>query len=1169
MNKFRRIQAVVCLFMKISLIQLCVTTLFASLVSAAELKGQEVLERKISIDVFEMDPGGVLEEIEKQAYVTFSYRTSTIRGFDKVTLNISDVSIGTLLEQLFGERVVLAVRGNEILLKPAVRPSGVAEIASISPDVSTFDLGVSGTIVDSETKDPLPGVNVLEKGTSNGTTTDVNGTFALSVRGEMSVLVFSFIGYSTVELAVGTRTDFSIELAPDVAILDEVVVVGYGTQVKESVVGSISQVSNERLKQTGRVTDLKQSLTGNLPGVTTITSSGEPGGTRTSESATQIFIRGRNTWNGGQPLIVVDGVERSMENIDVNEVESISILKDASATAVFGVKGANGVIWITTKRGRVGKPELTFSYNTTALLVSRLPERLDSYNALMKRNEAIEREVVLNETSWPDYTPIEIVNRYKLPQTPEYAMIYPNVDWEEAMFKDVGMSHYASMNLRGGTKFAKYFGSLAYMHEGDMFKEYDNLKGYKPNYSFDRFNFRSNVDLTVSPTTTFSVNLAGHYRQKNTSYAFRQNNEDVWQSVYGFPPDAFLPRFPDGRWGTATNIPIEGMPNPVALANNVGVRENRWVQLRADFVLEQKLDFITKGLSAKGSFFYDNTITSEGGLIDVTNHVRPISSGNTPAKYVHRDLYTGPEQDPSEYIEDAPVTGVNQFDWVVRPWNIDGESVSESISRNLLYQFQLDYRRKFGDHNVGALGLVRREESANGSMFPRYREDWVFRTTYDYRTRYLFEMNGAYNGSEQFGPGYRFDFFPSVAAGWVITNEDFFNVGWVSWLKARYSVGLVGDDQVSGGRWLYQSQLGYGGYSRMNANANEASPYTWFVESVVGNPDVRWEKALKDNYGLEIGLFEDMLSFNVEYFTEHRTDILLSGNQRSSIPPFYAASPPPSANIGEVKAKGYEIEMKFQRDRRGEFNYWATFAVTHTQNKILKRDDPVLQYEYAKSEGYMIGQTKSQIRTGFYNNWDEIYASIPHETNDLAKMPGFYDILDFNADGVIKADDSAPMGYPEIPLNTYNAALGLSYKGFSAMVQFYAVNNVTRNIPLANFSSLTNVLFSHVLDHWSPDNPNGSSFLPRWKTQGEFIGDFWRFDASYVRLKNAEVAYTFRNDWIQRAGLSSLKLYLNGNNLLFWSNVPDDREGAVTGGNSSDGAYPAVRRITLGVDLTF
>jgi hypothetical protein len=397
------------------------------------------------------------------------------------------------------------------------------------------------------------------------------------------------------------------------------------------------------------------------------------------------------------------------------------------------------------------------------------------------------------------------------------------------------------------------------------------------------------------------------------------------------------------------------------------------------------------------------------------------------------------------------------------------------------------------------MGIVQREEYATGSEFKHYREDWVSRVTYDYATRYLLEANGAYNGSEQFGPGYRFGFFPSVAAGWVVSNEEFFPLNWVDKLKLRVSTGKVGNDNV-GTRWLYANQYSYGGAGLMNQNPGQSSTYTWYKESQIGNPNIHWETALKNDYGMELSIFKNLLSANIDYFTEDRTGMLLPGGSRSSIPPFFGATPP-AANVGEVKAHGYEIELRFDKRVGNDLHYWAAFIFTHTINKVIYRDDPALLSAYQKAAGFQYGQTRSQIRTGFYNNWDQIFASIPQESNDLMKLPGFYDIADFNADGLIKSDDAAPTRYPETPQNSYTTSVGGEYKGFSLMLQFYGVNNVTRNIPLKDYSLYTDVLFEHVLDHWSKDNPTASSYLPRWKTQGQFIGDYWLYDGSYLRLK--------------------------------------------------------------------
>jgi TonB-linked SusC/RagA family outer membrane protein len=982
------------------------------------------------------------------------------------------------------------------------------------------------------------------------------------------------VGYLSQEIQVGNKARLEVFMKVDEKILDEVVVVGFGTQKKQSVVGSIVQTTNEQLKRAGNVTDLKQALTGQLPGLTTITTSGEPGGTGSGESATQIFIRGRNTWNGGQPLIMVDGVERAMENIDVSEVATISVLKDASATAVFGVKGANGVILITTKRGSASKPQLSVTYNATALSVSRLPEKLDSYEAIMIRNEMIEREGLLSPVSWGDLVPHEVALRYKRPQSDINSILYPNVDWKEAMFKDVSWSHRANLNVTGGTKFVKYFGSLSYLNESDMFKKYDNNKNYDPSYGFNRFNFRSNLDFRITRSTNFKVNLAGFFSQKNTSYSYNNissgNNPLAWAAAYRFPPDVILPQYPDGSWGQNYTLPPESLQNPVALIYNTGIWQRREVALNSDFTLEQKLDALTKGLSVTGSLFYDNSIQTVGGITD-QNHVRP--EGNLLGKVVYPSRYTGGDQDPSEYTETTPVTAANAFDWVVSPWTINPEEVNSTftgslpIRRRLMYQLQTNYNRTFGKHSVTGLALFKREEFATGSMFPSYREDWIGRATYDYDGRYLFEFNGAYNGSEKFGPGYRFDFFPSYALGWVASNEKFFKVDWINHLKFRYSAGTVGDD-AGGSRWAYQSQYSYGGSGLLNANPNEKSPYIWYQESIVGNPNLHWEKAKKTNYGAEIGFLNDLFTINLDYFTEKRTDIVIGGTSRA-IPPYFGATPP-SANLGSVNSKGLELELKVNKRFASGLNLFGNFSYTHTENRVISREDPALQPAYLKQAGFQIGQNRSQVSTGFYNNWDEVFASVPQQTNDLAKLPGYYDMLDYNGDGVITGnDDTVPFAYSDVPQNNYNATIGGGYKGFSLTLQFFGANNVTRNVPLDNFYFYQNTLFSHVRDHWSKTNQEASSFLPRWKSQGQFIGNYYIYDASYLRLKTAEVSYSFPKPAISRFGLSSLRLFVNGNNLIFWSKLPDDRESSATGGAANAGAYPTPRRFNIGVDLTF
>lgn len=1029
-----------------------------------------------------------------------------------------------------------------------------------------------------ENSEPVIGAGVMVMSSRSGSITDLKGQATVEVI-EGDELEITFIGYEAKKVTVGKSASIKVNISPSSLILDDAVVVGYGTQKKESVVAAISQVSNNALRRTGNTTNLAESLIGQVPGLVSLTSSGEPGGIYTGESATTLFIRGQNTWNGGSPLVLVDGVERPMNNVDVSEVEKVSVLKDASATAVFGVKGANGVILITTKRGATGKTKLNFNYTLTGKMVSKQPKKLDSYEAMMAKNEIIEREGVLNETSWDSYIPYEIVRRFKRPQTPEYEQIYPNVDWEKAMFDNFALNtHKLSLNIQGGGKALKYFGSMAYLHEGDMFKYYDNYKSYNPNYNFDRFNFRSNVDFDLTTTTKLQFNLSGFFSRKNTNWGNEGSgraDEWMWAATYALAPNLYLPKYNDGYWGTYWDG-NNSDTNPAAVVYNLGVRQTRTTQLNADFHIIQNLDFITKGLKANASLYYDNTIRSEGGIYDNVNSARSSESGtNIRYKYIDFMKYEGPEQDPSEYTTYYPQSD-SDYDWVIRPWSVKEESIREAnmagyipVFRRMMYQVQLNWARKFDKHDVSAMGVFKREEYARGSMFKTYREDWVGRATYNYDSRYLLELNGAYNGSEKFGPGYRFDFFPSVALGWYLTNEKFFKVNWINKIKFRYALGKVGDDNI-GGRWLYASSYSYGGRARLNQNVNGWSPYYMYRKTMLGNPNIHWEVATKSNIGVELAFFNDLLTLNFDYFTDNRKDILLSGNARS-IPAFFGATPP-SANIGRVNSKGFELEIGFNKQFNNKLFIWGKLGVNHNENKVLFKDDPQLQLNYLKSAGYQIGQIRSQISTGIYQNWDEVFASVPQESNDLNKMPGYYNILDFNADGIIKAsEDTPPLGYSSIPQNTGTLSLGADWFGWSFMIQFYGANNASRVINFDNYKGNYDVVFGHVADFWSKDNPGASSFLPRWLTKGEFIGNYYVYDASFLRLQTVELSYTFnKNKLLKKIHCDNLRLFVNGNNLFFWSDLPDDRSSTYSGGGDATvGAYPTVKRISFGLDVSF
>ena len=1063
--------------------------------------------------------------------------------------------------------------------------------SDVNRDTVSQQTTVSGTVID-QAGQPLAGVTVLVKGTTIGTLTSPSGKYSLPNVPPNSTLQFSFIGMTAQEVVLRAgQSTVDIVMKELMTALEEVVVIGYGQQKRESVVAAIAQTTSEDIQRAGNVTDLSQAITGHLPGVVTVTSATEPGGVNRGTSGTEIYIRGRNTWNGGQALVLVDGVERSMDQLDMSEVENISVLKDASATAVFGVKGANGVILITTKRGATGKPKISFNYNTTAQLLSRLPQWMDSFDAMMARNESIERELPYSEASWGDYLPYDFVKKYnKQYQAPGEENIYFNTDWVNSQFADAAFSHRASLNLQGGTRFVSYFGTLAYLHEGDMFRNYDNHKGYDASYAYDRFNFRSNLDFKITQTTTLKVNLAGYYGKKDSSWDNEgftgwDANSWFWIAAYGYDPSLYPAQYANGNWGFSPNISQYTM-NPVASLNNLGIRMNHTMQLNSDFALEQDLGFVTKGLTAKIAVYYDNQVIAQDGIFDQTNHIR-ATGGNLNLQFVDpMKYYENPNRPESEYINYYPTSGLGFYDFVVRPWSLRSEVIAGAdwvwrvpVDRRTQIQAGLNYSRRFGLHNVAAMALFKREKAAYGSDFPYFREDWISRITYDYDTRYLFEINGAYNGSEQFGPGYRFAFFPSVAAGWIVSNEKFFPIEWMNRLKLRYSIGKVGDDKVSGGRWLYSSQYSYGGATRLSPLDNYGySPYTWYKESTIGNPDIRWEKAIKNNYGIEMGLFKDLISINFEYFTEDRSDILIDGGSRN-IPPFFGANPG-AANLGKVESRGHEIEVRLDKRWGQGFHLWSNIAITHTENEVIFRDDPELLDAYRKSENFQIGQFRTQLRTpGYMDNWDDIYASTPLESNDIQKFPGWVGLIDFNSDGIIKSEDSAPAHYSDRPMNTFNYSVGGDYKGLSLMLQFYGVNNVSRNMSLSTFGGRLNIYPMASADYYSKDNTDAVTYLNKWRATGTGTADRWIWDASYFRLKTAELAYTFQGGLLKKTGLSNMRIYLNGMNLFLWSDLPDDREGTNLGntggsggpgsGGASAGAYPNTRRVNLGVEVTF
>lgn len=1020
---------------------------------------------------------------------------------------------------------------------------------------------IHGTVVDSQGESIIGASVVLKNNAAVGVVTDIDGNFKMKVPSENAPIVVSYVGMQTVTLNAKSGKPMKIVLEDDNQSLDELVVVGYGQQKKASVVGAITQTTGKVLERAAGITDLGSAITGNLPGVVTSASSGMPG-----EEEPEIVIRGSSSWNGSSPLVLVDGVERPMSSVDIHSVESISVLKDASATAVYGVKGANGVILITTKRGSEGKPVINVSGNAIMKIPSKLPGKYDSYDALMARNMAAEHELNINPASWSDINTMDFISNYRNQTTVEQQERYPNVDWQKALFKDYCMSYNAAINVAGGTKNVKYYAAIDFVNEGDLFKTYDTGRGYDSSYGYNRINVRSNLDFNLTKTTVLKVNLAGAYGVQKSPYltAYNANAGDTWQvaqqwaGAYNIAPDVFLPKYSDGSWGFYPLV--SNVTNSAENMNLGGTNKKTTARIFTDFVLDQDLSFITKGLNFHGLVSWDNTFLENfRGVNDLNN--------SASRKWIN------PETGKEQYA--VPFESKNQFDFTQsKLWTIDPGTVDNNATvRNLYYQFQFNWARKYGKHDISAMGLFSRSENATGSMIPYYREDWAFRLTYNYADRYFAEYNGAYNGSERFSADNRFAFFQSGALGWMITNEPWmksltdaklWGAHILDMLKMRISYGEIGDDSYST-RWLYANQWAYGGQTFLSITPNTPSPYTWYREASVGNPDAHWEVVRKLNFGVDYSFFDGLLAGNVEFFQDKRSDILIGGSSRS-VPSYYGQTAP-TVNLGKVTTKGFEIELRVNKVFRGGHRVWGNFNMTYAKNHIDVKDDQPLRPSYQKAAGYSINQTVSHINGTFANTQDELYGTVKHDSNDGQKLVGDYNIVDFNGDGIIDNYDSAPYAYTSNPQNTYNATIGYEWKGLSFFVQFYGVTNVTRLVDLTSFNSRLNTVFDQG-SWWSQSKDAADVVTPRLNsTPTYYYGTQMLYDGSFIRLKNIELGYTFTDKWVKSIGLTSLKVYVSGNNLWMKTNMPDDRETNGSFGGAM-GAYPTVKRVNFGIKFS-
>jgi TonB-linked SusC/RagA family outer membrane protein len=1085
---------------------------------------------KLTLKIKDATLKEAMDKIEKSSDFIFVYYDNILDVSRKVSLDVEKLPIEKILDKIFeSTNNSYTVFDRQIVISLKNQPE-IRKESSATNEEDLQQRTISGTVTGTG-NEPLAGVTVLVKGTNIGTLTDVSGKFTLSVPPNAKTLVISFIGMTSKEIEIGAGLVYDVTLSQTTVNLDEVVVIGYGTQKKVTVTGSISTVSGEIITKSPSP-GVGTAIAGRLTGVVTTQTSGQPGNSNPS-----VYVRGVGTYTGASgALSLVDGVERSFATLDPNEIESISILKDASATAVFGIRGANGVIIVTTKRGVEGAPKISFSANYGIQVPAKLLETADSYTYATVWNKAqLYDDPTLPVTSLR-FSPLAI-NSFK---TGKYPEIFPTESYANDIFKHTAPQDQENINISGGSQFVKYFISLGHYFQDGLTKTFNDPDTYP--FLYKRYNYRANIDVDPTKSTRISLTMGGtnEYRQQD-------NVGSYYRSV------PFAGVVIDGKRYRNQQTYISGstfdvLDNILYQAGFVGYYTNT---NNLDLGIEQKLDIVTKGLVWKFK-----VANNAGWNRNVTR---------SKDKVVYEPLFRC-TVDPTAPGDSTIVTRATGTDAML------SYSESSGKSRNWYLESSLRYDRIFGDHTVGALLLYNCSRNPYPSSFTDIQTGYVgiaARGEYKYKSKYLLDVNLGYNGSENFAPEKRFGFFPSVAAGWILTEEPFLKdkSPLLNYFKLRASYGTVGNDGGIG-RFLYlpdsytlNSGLGYSYGTTISTDGIIAK------ESRIGNPDVTWEKSKKQNYGFDATFINNRLSMSADVFFELRSNIITT---RTTIPGTLSLTMP-ATNLGKVQNRGYELEMRW-RDKIGNVNYNLGGNYSFARNKILFMDEIPQKEPYLYRTGQSVGRIFGYQFDGFWTQEDvDHYTDFP----DASWIPRAGDVRykDLNNDGKVNDLDQSPMGYPNYPEILYSVSGGADYKGFDLSFLLMGVENVSRVLPAASQFS---VPFSPVKDaalftwfiknEWTPETAATAkaptiSFLGT--ANNNKSSELWTRDASYLRLKNVEIGYRFSPNVLKRLGMSSMRVYANGYNLLTWSKLE------LMDPEQVQSTYPLIRIINFGVNLTF
>ncbi len=1019
---------------------------------------------------------------------------------------------------------------------------------------------VTGTVVD-ENGEPLIGVSIISTSTKTGTSTDIDGNF--SFRTVLpTTLKMSYVGYSPVEIKVkNAGAPVRAKMESNEKLLEEVVVVGYGTQKKETMTGSVAAIGSGTIQKTAAA-NLTTALAGRLPGLATLQTSGMPG-----VDDVTIYLRGASTTNGQSPLILIDGVPREdISSLDPNEIQSVSILKDASATAVFGVRGANGVILVTTRRGETGKVAVTASVNFSLQKFVHRPTRIHSWEFAELRNQAYRNDGYADDQlPYNDYQ----IDMYRSGADPVF---YPDRDVYGEFVKKWAPQTRANVNVNGGNDKVCYFLNIGYLGQSGQLKtENKDALGYDPSFNNTRFNFRSNLDFNITKNLKMSLNVASYLGKINSPASgaiFTSRNHMVTEAmnyIWALDPTQVGPVTMPGYTlsdGTAVEpdkiMQQTGAPAGRSIYGDInrrGYTNETNMRLESSFVIDWDLDFITKGLSTKFMVAFDS---------------KAYSTRQGQREY---DSYSATVANNA--------AGLNHFNAVSINKN-DALALTKSSRSNyyLNLQYSINYSREFGPHRVTGMALVQRDNwQQYAADLPYNMVGLAARATYGYDSRYLAEVNIGYNGSEQFAKGHRFGFFPAFSLGWVISNEKFLRENPViSNLKLRASYGKVGNDKLGSSRFLYLDNIVLASGSN-NIGIPSLGNGQYINQSKIGNPNIGWEIAYKQNYGVDVSFLQSNLKFAFDFFVENRDNILIS---RSTVPEIQGRpiSSLPKVNMGKVDNYGFEIDASYYKRVTKDFNFSVNGNFSYNRNKVkfldeVRRDD---SYAYAYREtGYSLNQQWGykidySNGNGYINTPAELAAAREAYQIGTPRL-GDFKYIDLNGDGVISDKDMAPIGYSPIPRISYGFGVNMEYKGFDLSCQFQGIGKVSQAMTGSgvNELGLNGFYTEYHMTAWTPERYAAGEeitypALSASRSTSHMANDFFIMDRSFLRLKNLELGYSLPKRVCRALSMKKLRAFVSATNLITWDHM---KTNCVDAEQTTPNQYPITKMLTVGINVTF